>query len=33
MKIYNEIIGNLNTSPEWKTKLEDADIDYIFLDQ
>lgn len=33
MKIYNEIIGNLNTSPEWKERLEGADIDYIFLDQ
>lgn len=33
MKVYNEIIGNLNTSPEWKEKLENADIDYIFLDQ
>lgn len=33
MKVYNEIIGNLNTSPEWKGKLENADIDYIFLDQ
>lgn len=33
MKIYNEIIGNINLSPEWKEKLENADIDYIFLDQ
>lgn len=33
MKVYNAIIGNLNTSPEWKEKLENADIDYIFLDQ
>lgn len=33
MKVYNEIIGNLTTSPEWKEKLENADIDYIFLDQ
>lgn len=33
MKIYNEILGNANRDPEWQTKLENADIDYIFLDQ
>lgn len=33
MKIYTEVIGNVNTSPEWKERLEDADVDYIFLDQ
>lgn len=33
MKVYNEIIGNLNTSPEWASKLEGDEIDYIFLDQ
>ena len=33
MKVYNEIIGNMNLSQEWKEKLENADIDYIFLDQ
>lgn len=33
MKVYTEIIGNMNLSPEWKEKLENADIDYIFLDQ
>lgn len=33
MKVYNEILGNMNLSPEWKEKLENADIDYIFLDQ
>ena len=33
MKVYNEIIGNMNLSPEWKEKLASADIDYIFLDQ
>lgn len=33
MKIYTEVIGNMNLSPEWKEKLENADIDYIFLDQ
>lgn len=33
MKIYTEILGNMNLSPEWKEKLSNADIDYIFLDQ
>ena len=33
MKVYNEVIGNMNLSEEWKKKLENADIDYIFLDQ
>jgi len=33
MKVFSEIIGNMNLSPEWKEKLENADIDYIFLDQ
>ncbi len=33
MKVYNEIIGNINLSPEWKEKLDNAEIDYIFLDQ
>lgn len=33
MKVYNEIIGNMNTSQEWREKLENADIDFIFLDQ
>ena len=33
MKIYSEVIGNMNLSPEWKEKLADADIDYVFLDQ
>ena len=33
MKVYNEIIGNVNRSQEWKEKLENADVDYIFLDQ
>lgn len=33
MKVYTEIIGNMNKDPEWKEKLHDADIDYIFLDQ
>lgn len=33
MKIYTEVLGNINTSPEWKEMLANADIDYIFLDQ
>lgn len=33
MEIYSEILGNVNLSPEWKEKLEHADVDYIFLDQ
>lgn len=33
MKIYNTIIGNMNHSKEWKEKLKNAEIDYIFLDQ
>ena len=33
MTVYNEVLGNLNTSPEWKEKLENVDIDYIILDQ
>lgn len=33
MKIYNEVLGNMILSPEWKARLENADIDYVFLDQ
>lgn len=33
MKVYTEILGNINTSEEWKERLHDADVDYIFLDQ
>ncbi len=33
MKVYNEILGNMNLSDEWKEKLADAEIDFIFLDQ
>lgn len=33
MKVYNEILGNINTSEDWKKKLENADVDYVFLDQ
>ncbi|MDE5843688.1 MAG: urease accessory protein UreE [Muribaculaceae bacterium] len=33
MKIYTEVLGNINTSAEWKEKLADYEIDEIFLDQ
>lgn len=33
MKVYSEVIGNMNLSEEWKNKLADADIDFVFLDQ
>ena len=33
MKIYSEVIGNMNLSNEWKEKLVGADIDYVYLDQ
>lgn len=33
MKIYTEILGNVNTSPEWHKRLHEADIDYVMLDQ
>ena len=33
MKVYSEILGNINHDAEWKDKLDGADIDYIFLDQ
>lgn len=33
MKIYSEVLGNLNNSEEWKEKLANADVDYVYLDQ
>lgn len=33
MKVYTEVLGNVNTSPEWKEKLANVEIDYIPLDQ
>ena len=33
MKVYSEVIGNMTLSDEWKEKLANAEIDYIFLDQ
>ena len=31
--VYNEVLGNMNLSDEWKAKLAEANIDYVFLDQ
>lgn len=33
MKVYNEVLGNVNMSEEWKQKISNADVDYVFLDQ
>lgn len=33
MKVFDKVIGNINSSEDWKEKLHDADIDYVFLDQ
>lgn len=33
MKVYTEVLGNMNRDAEWKEKLKNADIDYVFLDQ
>ena len=33
MKVYSEVLGNLNHSDEWQKKLAGADIDYVILDQ
>ena len=33
MKVYSEVLGNINLSDEWKKKLAEADIDFVFLDQ
>lgn len=33
MKVYTEVLGNINRDSEWKEKLTDAEIDYIPLDQ
>ena len=33
MKVYSEILGNVNHDAEWNEKLAGADVDYIFLDQ
>lgn len=33
MEIYTSVIGNVNSSEEWKERLSKAEIDYVFLDQ
>ena len=33
MQVYSEVLGNINLSNEWKDKLANAEIDYVFLDQ
>lgn len=33
MKIYSEVLGNINKSEEWKERLHGYEIDEIFLDQ
>lgn len=31
--VYTEIVANMFLTPEWKEKLKEADIEYIYLDQ
>lgn len=33
MKVYTEVLGNLNLNPEWNEKLKNVEIDYVVLDQ
>ncbi|MBD5306696.1 MAG: urease accessory protein UreE [Bacteroides sp.] len=33
MKVYNEVLGNMNTSSDWAAKMADVDIDFVVLDQ
>lgn len=33
MKVYSEILGNINTSEDWKSKVSEAETDFVFLDQ
>lgn len=33
MKVYTEILGNVNKDHEWAHKLEGLNIDYVILDQ
>lgn len=33
MTVYTEILGNTNRDPEWASKLEGLDVDYVVLDQ
>ncbi|MDE5795821.1 MAG: urease accessory protein UreE [Muribaculaceae bacterium] len=34
MKVFTEILGNINISEEWRDKIDHCDeVDYVFLDQ
>lgn len=33
MKMYTEVLGNINSDSEWNARLKDADIEYLNLDQ
>lgn len=33
MKVYTEVLGNINRDQQWKEKLKNMETDYIFLDQ
>lgn len=33
MTVYTEILGNVNRDPEWASKIEGLDTDYVILDQ
>lgn len=33
MTVYTEILGNINTDPQWAEKIEGFDVDYVILDQ
>lgn len=33
MKMYTEVLGNINSDPAWGARLKDADIEYLNLDQ
>lgn len=33
MKVYTEILGNVNNDHDWAHKIKDCDVDYVVLDQ
>lgn len=33
MTVYTEVLGNINHDADWKSKIENTEADYIFLDQ
>lgn len=33
MKVFTEILGNINNSADWKEKLDGFDVDFVVLDQ